>query len=389
MIEEVVVRRERELASVGLAIVLIAPSTQLVSRFAGDAGASLYASLTIVAAAALPSLVDRLRGRLTDRQADGAAAFLIALLCVVIAVAYPILNTTVPGHGSDRDDALRLAATALLRRRYPYRELTYLGGVITPLPGALLLAAPFVLLGNVALQTVLWLGVLYAAARRLLESAVAAAVLLAWIVSTPAVLHELVTGGDLFANGIYVGVFALLLLKASSRPRSDIAAALMASAGLGVAIASRLTYPFLLPLAFVHVASLTGRARATIYVLAVCLVFAALTLPFYLHDPEQFPPLHMRYKVEYLSGFLLHAAVVVPVLTALFALLVCRLPSRGAVAFMIQSTLVIAFPTLLLAAFASMNASLSADEPLSYGVGFTGLAALGFGVKALGRPTRV
>jgi hypothetical protein len=78
---------------------------------------------------------------------------------VVLAVTlfiYPKANIHTPMRGSDRDDALLDATSALLRGEFPYSRPTYLGNPITPLPGALLLAVPFVLAGNAALANALW-----------------------------------------------------------------------------------------------------------------------------------------------------------------------------------------------------------------------------------------
>ena len=59
------------------------------------------------------------------------------LLLALFVVVYPRVNTTTPGRGSDRDEALNLAATELLDGRYAYYPATYLGNPISPLPGAI------------------------------------------------------------------------------------------------------------------------------------------------------------------------------------------------------------------------------------------------------------
>ena len=52
---------------------------------------------------------------------------------------------------------VRVALTELASGRYPYTATTYLGNPITPLPGALLLAAPFWwVTGSAAWQNVAW-----------------------------------------------------------------------------------------------------------------------------------------------------------------------------------------------------------------------------------------
>lgn len=66
-------------------------------------------------------------------------------VCVLFAVIYPLAQNK-----PDRDDsgqALGLATGAMLQGHYPYYARTYQGDPITPMPGCLLLAAPFQMLG--------------------------------------------------------------------------------------------------------------------------------------------------------------------------------------------------------------------------------------------------
>ena len=69
-------------------------------------------------------------------------------LCVLFAVAYPVATSGLFGGGTDRADALDVTDAALLAGRPVYDTLTYLGNPPTPLPGAVLLAAPFHLIGS-------------------------------------------------------------------------------------------------------------------------------------------------------------------------------------------------------------------------------------------------
>ena len=80
----------------------------------------------------------------------------LVLLAVAFGVIYPIANRGVSG-GSDRDEALNIAAAALWRGENPYYQRTYLGNVVSPLPGAILLAEPFVAIGNSAYGNLFWL----------------------------------------------------------------------------------------------------------------------------------------------------------------------------------------------------------------------------------------
>ena len=71
----------------------------------------------------------------------------MSLIVVAFFVLYPVANTHAPGTGSDDDDALNLGALALLTGRFPYSQTTYLGNALHHLPGAFVLAVPFVILG--------------------------------------------------------------------------------------------------------------------------------------------------------------------------------------------------------------------------------------------------
>lgn len=62
------------------------------------------------------------------------------------------------GRGSDRDDALDVAVRRLAHLHNPYAARTNLGNPVSPLPGSLALAAPFVAAGRSAYQNLFWVG---------------------------------------------------------------------------------------------------------------------------------------------------------------------------------------------------------------------------------------
>jgi len=128
-----------------------------------------YLSHTMAMAAMLLGVVCIAAGmhwleRLNGGQSQISAGWLVLLflvLTVAFAVLYPISLRHDVNSGSDREDALRVGLNAIRHHEYPYDAVTYLGNPITPLPGALFLAAPFFALGHVSWQNILWLALFF------------------------------------------------------------------------------------------------------------------------------------------------------------------------------------------------------------------------------------
>src|SRR5262249_39007318 len=142
----------------------------------------------------------------TRRDRRTAVVATIAVIVIGFAMMYPAANVHTPAVGSDDDDAYNAGARALVEGRYPYSERTYLGNVLHQLPGAFVLAAPFVIAGTSALQNLFWLPAFFLAVRR--ETDEAAALRLSWLVlaASPTVLHQVTTGTGHAANTIYVAL---------------------------------------------------------------------------------------------------------------------------------------------------------------------------------------
>ena len=144
------------------------------------------------------------------------------VLIVAFAVVYPIVNSGEHfSGGSDRDDDISIATRRLLDLDYPYYARTYLDNPISHLPGSYILAVPFVLLGNGAIQNFFWIAALFVFLGRYLRDWRLALFCL-WMVVflSPGVLRELMTGGDLISNNVYVllAAMALLLTARAGRP---------------------------------------------------------------------------------------------------------------------------------------------------------------------------
>jgi len=174
------------------------------------------------------------------------------------------------------------------------------GNPIGPLPGALLLAAPFVLLlGSGALQTPFWLAVwLGVAARASGGAALATGWTVALLACAPIVLAEIFTGGDLLANALWVTVGVLLL---ATRARLD-GPAWLAAMLLGVLLCGRSHFALVLPVLGLFLWRRWGVLQASAALAACVAAFLALALPYYLLDPAGFGPLEVQQKLRDLGG---------------------------------------------------------------------------------------
>ncbi|HSN74902.1 MAG TPA: hypothetical protein VL334_07400 [Anaerolineae bacterium] len=332
-----------------LAFVLFFPSTAVVQRYLGMPGVALY----LAAASVLLWLGQRfvfpwVTARIPPRWAAGLLVASFLALAALFLALYPIANSGVVGGGSDGDDALDVAASALLQGQYPYYPRTYLGNPISPLPGSVLLATPFVAaLGGSADQNLLWLALFFVTMGVALRSA-GQALLLLWVMLllSPALLHALAIGSDYIANGLFVLLFAWWLLAWASRPSGSILVTVLLAALLGVALASRAQFILLLPLIFSALGRRVGW-RPAAGLLAVSIgTLAAVTLPFLLYDPAGFTPLGTYREIGIFDAVLPGAGVGIALATALAGLALAWQDNGQMAVFLRNCTAVLALPVV-------------------------------------------
>ena len=363
-------------AALALGLALALPSLGTVEKYLGTAVAVAYLAAVLAVAPVAERWALPLFLRLVDeRWARWLALATYAGLVVAFVVVYPIADNDVPGSGSDRDDASNLATNRLLDGEFPYREQTYLGNPVSQLPGALVLAAPFVALGTSGWQTFLWLPIFFVALARHLGSA-RLALFASWtaLAVSPGVVREILTGGDLIANGIYVAVPMLVVLRA---PRG---VALAAAVVLGVTLSSRANFVYVLPLLFAALAQLYGLREALVRSGLVSAVLAAITLPFYLYDPDGFTPLTTSGKLSQFEELAPHLDVaVVLVAIALTVALALRPFDRRGFRLMSAAALVQLF---LLVAVVVVDSIRVERVDFSFLIPGYGLVALAFALFA-------
>ena len=290
---------------------LTIPSLALVNARLGSWGVVAY----LVAVGLTLPLVRRIR--MSETQAHWLGIGTLFFVLAAFLVAYPFAQSGVFGWGSDSDDAFNVSVGQLLHGHFPYYVRTYLGNVIHPLPGALLLALPFVVMGNAAYQDLFWLAVFFYVACREAGST-RRALLLLWALLglCPEVIHAVVTGNDQLVNGIYPLVALWLMMRKNS---------VWAAVFFGVSLSSRANFLFLAPLAFAWLLKEYGMPRAVRDLSIATVTFLAVTLPLYLFDPKNFTPLDAAdrltdfdYVLPHLSLWLGVAAVLLTIGFAAF-----------------------------------------------------------------------
>ena len=353
------------MATLLVSVLLGVPSSALLAKYVAD-----FSVLALV-----PCIFLLLRYVLARAPARSAAAggndvpwmvfvgAIITLLVIAFLIIYPMVNTSLPGRGSDRDDALNLAAAALLRGEYPYADWTYLGNPITTLPGAIIFALPFVVLGNSAYQALPWLLAWIWAVRRAAASRALAAAVVCVVLLSPETLRETLSGGDLLVNGIYVCLSAAWLAHQAETAPQKSGILLLAAVLFGLALASRPNFALVWPIVVACVTRSAGLRSAIPVLLGSVGAAVAVTLPVYLINPSGFSPLHVASKLVFSS--IPNSATVIMAASVSLSLLLAARSHRGRM--MWDCAIACYLPFLLMAAFASLDAR-SLD---SYGLGYS------------------
>ena len=310
---------------------LVTPSLHEVVKYTGTAGLLVYIGTVGFAVLAISrwNVVPHMY-KVTDRQLLILALLTALMIWTVFSVLYPIANSGLIGPGSDADDALNKGVTYLLAGQYPYYAETYLGNPINQLPGSLLLAAPFVLLGTSAYQNLFWLAAVVWAASRILGS-LRLGIGWFWFVLalSPVVWQELVAGTDHLANALFVLVLAFLVVYVVPQKNIWRGWKLAAAILFGLGLSSRPNFLVLVPLILSALGQRSEWKQACGYVAATMLAFVAITIPFYLYDPGGFSPQYTINRIGQFDRFIPGAGVVVPSVVAISSIVLAMRQCNG------------------------------------------------------------
>jgi hypothetical protein len=322
------------------------------------------------------------RNRRTHQISLAWLALLFLALTTAFAVLYPISLKHTLNSGSDREDALRLELTAVRHHQYPYAQRTFLGNPLTPLPGAMLFAAPFFLIGHIAWQNFLWLALFFLFTLRFFRNRLTALFYLAlFLLFTPANLGDLTSGGDYLTNFFYIAIAIALFAASINLPiYASVAAALF----LGIALSSRIIYvAALVPLLALMLrrASIT---RTAVMFATVLVSFSIMTLPIFAPHPLAHLLQQLQQadsKMRYIPA-IFHPQLVLPVLAVL----------TGSIAFLIRMDMQRLFLIFSASAFVMIApfvaaTAIHAGRP-TYELSYLAASVLAFGLWAFSRYER-
>ena len=363
-----------------LSVFLLVPSFDTVGKYFGLGGIIAYflIGLFVVYVGHFLLLPFFLR-HVTERTALILAVTTFLGLIAIVSVGYPLANSGRYGGGADVDDAMIIAVGELVKGNYPYYLKTYLGLPISPLPGAILIAFPWVLAGALQYQNIFWLAVLFIFLRREMRSyAYPLALFWAILLLSPTVHQSLVTGSDYISNSIYVLIPVWLILKGSRDADASVWSTLLPAAFLGFGLSSRSNFLLVVPMIFIFLGRTAGWKRALLTTGVAMAAFAAVTLPFWAYDPAGFSPISTQAaKVLVLEQALPLAGKLIPGTALIIAVILSfRQTAWDVAAFFRNSGIV----QLYLLIFSSVVYAVQTDQLNLYmGNSGYGLFALFFG----------
>lgn len=333
---------------VGFAFSLIFPSTAIFYKYFDIPGVLFYILLAGLGLWIIHRYRFDILNRISDRGVTILSVLVFIALTAIFLLIYPVADSGIVGRGSDNDDALTIAAQQLLAGHYPYEVRTYLGNPISPLPGAIILSLPFVLLGNVGYQNIFWLAVfLFFSMRYFGDRCVALLLFLIVIIFSPVILYLVVIGSDYISNSIYVLVFSVWMISSVLNPRDPVWVKLVLAIFLGIALSSRANFLFLLPLIYMLILRRSNFKTASFYLGITGLAFVLTTLPFYLWSPENFSPLHTADKLVQLDEFIPYAGSLVLISTLIFTIWLSLKMIKSPDTYLYYFFLILAFPIVL------------------------------------------
>lgn len=245
---------------------------------------------------------------------------LFLVLTAAFAVIYPKSLKLPVNARSDREDALRVELIAVQQHQNPFEARTFQRNPPSPLPGAMLLAAPFFAIGQIAWQNFLWYALFFVFCIRFFRyRATALFFLTVFLLMAPANLSDFTSGGDYLTNFFYVAIALSLFAVSLDRPFYF---SLLAAIFLGISLSSRGVYVYALIPLLAYTLQRTSRSRALGLFAVILFASAAVTLSILAPHPVTRLLVELNQtsagKLHFIPGAL-HPRFTLPLLAAMLA----------------------------------------------------------------------
>jgi len=288
----------------------------------------------------------------TESNALRISVIIVLLMSSMLIFTIPMaIDGKLPG-GATRNITLNLGVNEVLHGRYPYYAAISPREPMTPLGGSILLALPFVFLGQSGYQNALWLFIFIPICWYFLRDY--RSVLMFFIllfVFAPVLLREFFNGSDFLANSIWI-VFAVIIAEKINRFSTN--GKILSSCANGILICSRFNFITLLPVFTVRVALSSGYKWAIRYFILTILVFFLLTIPFYLYDPNGYSPLHVSRFINRFNDIMPFASEIIKYSTAIIIILAAYFVWKQPKKILFWCALVLAVPNFFGLIFQSL-----------------------------------
>ena len=250
-------------------------------------------------------LLPRIRSYLTK---PAISVSIVTVLLLSLSTAFFIIYPQIDINGfllvgkkfgaCDCDNGIKQGINSILHGRYPYYERSFLGGRLSPMPGAFLLAFPFYVLGMSAFQNIFWIGLFIGGIGLYFKSwLLASATLLAMLLLSPSMTYQVLIGADYIANTLYVLIFTALLFESTKKEALNRWSLLWAIL-LGIGLSSRANFMFITPLLFSALIKRIGFKQSFGLMTITGAAWCFVTLPFLFYDIANFTPLGTSTKLS-------------------------------------------------------------------------------------------
>lgn len=236
-------------------------------------------------------IVGRVSGR-WDRSLRWVLFGAAGLVALIVLLVFPKIHAGKFGSGTDRADAYLVGLHAIFHRSYPYYFNTPQGNPLTPMPGALMLALPFYLLGNISLENIFWVFAFAWFLTRFYRSASAYLLFFgAYILCSTVAMQDLITGGDYLINTLYVAISMYGVVLVYQKPTGR-GMRILAVIFYAITLCSRPIFVLAtLPVISAFILQKDGKRSLAAFLTLNILVALIIVGPFYFYDPSHFTPL--------------------------------------------------------------------------------------------------